>query len=210
VDCYAGRELYYLEHRNLCAEPECERDSLGYTLQLSVRCGSTTAKFKCDGGLLQNRRIDTGLDPGANGSELPNSDADSKLDAYTDFYGHSYSYINARCHRNSYSHCNIHSYSDSHCNTNSHCYCDCNSQCYCYSYCDRHGYSYCNRDCNTDCDTAAYANTKVESATETSPHASASSVAVDDRLVERVIPWPAVASAKATQRVGKHYCGLAA
>jgi hypothetical protein len=74
-------------------------------------------------------------------------------------------------------------YADSNVHTN------CNSDCHGYCYSHGNGYAYSLADLNP----ATYSYAKVYPATKNSANSAATSVAGDDRLLDRIVPWPAVA-----------------
>ena len=87
-------------------------------------------------------------------------------DANSNVHTYNYSYSYCYCYTDGYRYANGYSDGDSHC--------------HCYSYCHSNSDGYRYGDGYTDCDTAAYSQTKIESATETSPDSSASSLAGGD------------------------------
>lgn len=86
MERYFSPRLGYLEHRNGCAEPERERDSLGHSVQLPLRCRSAATSCQCYGRFFQNRFADDGCNRGSRRWH-PNANANT--------YG--YSELNAYC-----------------------------------------------------------------------------------------------------------------
>jgi hypothetical protein len=129
VDCYPERKLYHLEHGNVCAKSERQRDSLRHAVYLRFLL-HRAAERPCYGRLLQDRSAYDGCDPGANGDWHANSNAYSQFEPDTDADGN--------CNSYTYSDSDSDSYSYGHGNSDIYTYC----YCYCYCYSDRHCYCY--------------------------------------------------------------------
>jgi hypothetical protein len=129
---------------------------------------------------------------------------------------HTFSYADSDGDGNQYANSNINTYGYGyrngyfyyHCHR--HCYCNRNSYCYRHgnsnSYSDSHSHPYTNAQSDSETDASA----KNYACTKTTGDSRAPALAGGDRWWNALSPWPAVASAKATQRVGKRYCGFAA
>jgi len=96
MECHSGCGFHYLEHGNVCAEPERERDSLGHIVQLPVRRRSAAASRQCHGRVLQNRFADDGCNPGPRGGHA-NANANSYGNRHFNTYGYRYTDLNANC-----------------------------------------------------------------------------------------------------------------
>jgi hypothetical protein len=83
VDVDLDCQLADMDLRNLCAKPECQRDSLGHAVQFPVRRRSTAARYKRHGRLLQNRIAYDGCYSGACGWWHSDSDTDIYTCSYT-------------------------------------------------------------------------------------------------------------------------------
>jgi hypothetical protein len=153
MDCYSAVWFHNLEHRNVCAEPERQRNSLGNSLQFPLRRRPTATNSQCDSRLLQDGLADDCCDPGACRRGDTNSDANCQ--PYADAYG------------------NIHTDTDTDPNGNSNTYCYANSYSHADSY--RHGNCYPDANTNTDGDTnpTAYTYTKSRPVTKGSSHSGA-------------------------------------
>jgi hypothetical protein len=127
---------------------------------------------------------------------------------------HTFSYADSDSDGNQYANSNINTYGYGY--RNGYFYYHCHRHCYCNrnSYCYRHGHG--NRNSNShpytnaQSDSETDASAKNYACTKTTGDSRAPALAGGDRWWNALSPWPAVASAKATQRVGKRYCGFAA
>ena len=157
MECYSGVRFHNLEHRNVCTEPERQRNSLGNTLQFPFRRRSTAAKRQCDSRLLQDGLADDGCDPGAHRKRHAHSYAYRQ--PHTDAYGN----IHTDTDPNGNGYCYANSYRDSY------------SYCYCYADCYCHGDSYPDANTNIDGDTnsTAYTYAQGQPITKGSSHSGA-------------------------------------
>ena len=219
MGCYSDGWFHNLEHRNVCAEPERQRDSLGHIVQLPLRRRSATGSYDRHGRLLQNGFTYGGGDPSAWRNRWhANAHADSYCHSNSNSHSYGHSYVYTDRHSYCYVYTDRHSYCDS--NTDRHSYCDSNrngyrhrnSYCYAHPNTDSHGYrdSHCNSYCygnrdsdsyadlnsNSDCDTYPTANayTEVQRAAEAASYSPAAPLAGGDEAVKRVVlrkgAWP--------------------
>lgn len=112
MGCYSDCEFHNLEHRDICAEPECECDSLGHIVQFPLRYRSTATRNHCNSRLFQNRFAHGGCDSGTCWRRYANSDANTNGNGDTDC-DH---YTNTNCNSNGdcqwNTHCDSAAYSD--------------------------------------------------------------------------------------------------
>src|SRR6266568_4734926 len=120
MECYSGVRFHNLEHRNVCTEPERQRDSLGNTLQFPFRRRPTAAKRQCDSRLLQDGLADDGCDPGAHRKRHAHSDA--YCQPYADAYGNIHTDTDPNPNGNSNTYCHGDSYPDANTNTTAYTY----------------------------------------------------------------------------------------
>ena len=98
MECHSGCGFHYLEHGNVCAEPERERNSLGHIVQLPVRRRSAAASCQCHGRVLQNRFADDGCNPSpCRWHANANANANSYGNRHFNTYGYRYTDLNANC-----------------------------------------------------------------------------------------------------------------
>jgi hypothetical protein len=96
MERYPGGGFHYLEHGNVCAEPERKRNSLGHIVQLPVQRRSAAASCQCHGRVLQNRFPDYGCNPGPRRWHS-NANADCYGNRHFNTYGYRYTDLNANC-----------------------------------------------------------------------------------------------------------------